>query len=322
MRSYLAIPALVALLLLGSPGVSAASSATEVRITAAKHADGRIEFALQQRGADGEWGERQFPPQRFFPVVSKVNVWLVSTPLAVRAAGDGVNVTGVEARITARRVASGRTEFALQQREAGREWGERQFPRQRYFPVTSEATVGRWLVSTPLTVSLPTAMYEPTADTAADHAAREAQERMVLATLYRGTGGAGWDTSTNWLTSMPLGEWYGVTTNDVGEVVKLNLWSNHLTGLIPSALGGLTSLRLLNLEGNVLTGSIPPELGNLLMLESLFLGENQLTGALPPELGNLTALKYLDISSPRWSRRGVTGGVSGAVDGWCRCVPA
>jgi len=42
-------------------------------------------------------------------------------------------------------------EFGLQQREVGGGWGERLLPRQRFFPVST--SVGRWLVSTPLTLT-------------------------------------------------------------------------------------------------------------------------------------------------------------------------
>ena len=56
-----------------------------------------------------------------------------------------------EVRITARQLDDGRVEFALQQRTDG-EWGERILPPSRYFP--TNATVGRWLNSTPMTVSV------------------------------------------------------------------------------------------------------------------------------------------------------------------------
>lgn len=55
-----------------------------------------------------------------------------------------------EVRITVRQIDDGRVEFALQQRTDG-EWGERILPRSRYFP--TNATVGRWLNSTPMTVT-------------------------------------------------------------------------------------------------------------------------------------------------------------------------
>ena len=46
------------------------SGDAEVRISARKLADGRVEFALQQR-VGGEWGERQLPRARFFPAKSR-----------------------------------------------------------------------------------------------------------------------------------------------------------------------------------------------------------------------------------------------------------
>lgn len=71
--------------------------------------------------------------------------------LAALAGSITLAATGGEAevRITARQLDDGRVEFALQQRVDG-EWGERVLPRGRYFP--ADATVGRWLNSTPLTV--------------------------------------------------------------------------------------------------------------------------------------------------------------------------
>ena len=54
-------------------------------------------------------------------------------------------------RIAARRVASARVEFALQQRESGGDWGERLLLQQRLFPLGTSQ--GRWLVSSPLTLS-------------------------------------------------------------------------------------------------------------------------------------------------------------------------
>ena len=82
----------------------------------------------------------------------------------MRAPGAGADAAGAEVRITAQRLADGRTEFALQEREADGEWGERLLPRARFFPAT--AAVGRWLSSTPLTVSLPEPEASP--ETAGD----------------------------------------------------------------------------------------------------------------------------------------------------------
>ena len=72
-------------------------------------------------------------------------------------------------------------------------------------------------------------------------------DREVLEALYDATGGAGWTDSTNWKTSAPLGEWYGVTTDTAGRVTSLELPGNGLTGPIPAALGSLALLQVLDL---------------------------------------------------------------------------
>ena len=148
-------------------------------------------------------------------------------------------------------------------------------------------------------------------------------ERAALVALYEATGGPRWIRSDKWLTSAPLGEWYGVRTDSRGRVValnlsvvniglglsgeipadlakltsltSLNLGNNDLTGEIPLELGALTALEYLDLCGNQLTGSIPTWLGTLSRLKSLCLGHNDLTGEIPPELGNLAALDWLAL---------------------------
>ena len=62
-------------------------------------------------------------------------------------------VDEIEVRVSARRLDDGRTESVLQERRVGGAWGERRLPRARFFP--SDASVERWLASSPLTVSLP-----------------------------------------------------------------------------------------------------------------------------------------------------------------------
>ena len=63
----------------------------EVRITARRLGDGRVEFALQQR-MDGEWGDRLLTRGRYFPPTARVNRWLNSTPMTV-SAEDGSDLT-------------------------------------------------------------------------------------------------------------------------------------------------------------------------------------------------------------------------------------
>ena len=146
----------------------------------------------------------------------------------------------------------------------------------------------------------------------------------ALTALYHSTNGPDWSDNTNWLSEAPLNTWHGVTTNDQGEVVRLWLHKNNLTGVIPSEIGqlsALTGLRLENnklsgtlpaeigqlgnllvfsiaddqLAGNHLTGTIPPELGQLPLLERLNLRGNGLSGGIPPDLGQLRSLEYLNL---------------------------
>ena len=147
----LAVAGLIAVLGVTAIPALGAGHEAEVRISARLDADGRIETGLQQREADGGWSERALPEARFFPATFAVGQWLSGPPLAVRAAGGGEDAAGTEVRITVQRLADGRTEFALQQRAADGQWGERLLPQARFVPATS--AVGRWLSSTPLTVS-------------------------------------------------------------------------------------------------------------------------------------------------------------------------
>ena len=128
-----------------------------------------------------------------------------------------------------------------------------------------------------------------------------APERAALRSLYDATRGAGWRNSTNWNTSAPLGEWYGVTTDAAGRVTELDLNRNGLAGPIPAGLQGLEDLEALNLGGNTLTGPIPGALASLVNLEELYLWGNQLTGPVPSWLGNMTRLRRLNLGGNAFS---------------------
>ena len=81
----------------------AQDGASEVRISTRRLADGRVEFALQPR-AGGGWGERVLPSARYFPANAAVGRWLNSSP---------VRIGGADVRISARRLADRRIEFAI-----------------------------------------------------------------------------------------------------------------------------------------------------------------------------------------------------------------
>ena len=122
-------------------------------------------------------------------------------------------------------------------------------------------------------------------------------DRASLVALYNATGGANWTNNTNWLTTAPIGQWHGVTTDGNGRGTELNLTSNQLKGEIPPELANLTNLKVLALGGNELTGTIPSWLGSLANLEELHLADNQLIGEVPVELGSLANLEWLRLNN-------------------------
>jgi len=94
--------------------------------------------------------------------------------------------------------------------------------------------------------------------------------------------------------SAPVSAWEGVTVGAEGRVIKLELRSKSLSGVVPAELGGLTALKVLNLRWNQLT-SVPAEIGKLTPLKVLDLNRNKLM-SIPAELGRLTALTRLVLT--------------------------
>ena len=170
-------------------------------------------------------------------------------------------------------------------------------------------------------------------------------DRDILVKVYNATGGLNWTHGENWMSEVPLANWYGVSVDQDGRVGELSLGNNNLTGQIPPELGSLANLTLLALGGNHLTGPIPARLGNLAevtefhlqgnalsgpipgqlgrlsRVERMLLWGNDLTGPIPPELGNLSNAKILsfsdnELSGPIPSELGNLGSVTYlALDG-------
>ena len=88
-------------------------------------------------------------------------------------------------------------------------------------------------------------------------------DRQYLERFYKMTDGEGWDRDENWNSPEPLGEWYGVETEN-GSVVSLRLPDNNLSGDMPTTeLLCLKDKELVELAlwGNDdLEGEVPPEL--------------------------------------------------------------
>ncbi|MEM9546648.1 MAG: M12 family metallo-peptidase [Bacteroidota bacterium] len=138
----------------------------------------------------------------------------------------------------------------------------------------------------------------------------------ALVDLYNATNGASWTNRTGWDigaagTNCTPCSWYGITCDNLENVIEIDLTNNNLVGTVPSTMEDLTKLRsikllindltgifpdiwtdmtdleFIDLSNNQFTGSMPSSLGNLLKLNTLYIENNNLTGALLPEIGNL-----------------------------------
>lgn len=165
---------------LSTPQVSAqsASSEFEVRVVARLLHSDEIEFVVQHRRG-GVWSKAVRPRKNRFPSDPDIGRWYVSAPVSLGKASvrgtAGDLSKPLQVRITARRLTNGTTEFALQvavdiaPNETGQvtEWTARVQPRLRFFPVS--ATTGRWLPSSPITMS---ELTEPLSQPAREEANR------------------------------------------------------------------------------------------------------------------------------------------------------
>ena len=145
-------------------------------------------------------------------------------------------------------------------------------------------------------------------------------DRETLIAIYNATDGPNWTQQKNWLSETHISTWFGITTNDIGRVTRielagvgmagpipvelaelahldsLDIFANVLTGSIPAELSQLDRLVYLDLKGNDLSGPIPAELGQLTGLKEMYLGANRLSGPIPPELGQMSSLETLNIT--------------------------
>ena len=97
-----------------------------------------------------------------------------------------------------------------------------------------------------------------------------------------------------WFSDAPLAHWKGVTVDDVGRVIALQIDGYYTLYSLPSEIGQLTRLQRLDLSGNALW-TLPSEIGQLTQLQSLDLSHSGLR-TLPAEIGQLTQLQSLDLS--------------------------
>eukprot|EP00884_Botryococcus_braunii_P023377 jgi/Botrbrau1/9723/Bobra.0388s0016.1 len=103
--------------------------------------------------------------------------------------------------------------------------------------------------------------------------------------------------------------WPGVSCNDAGKIIALNLTRMNLTGLLPAQFGNLKSLQEVHLDENFFQGPLPSVWASLTELSSVTLSNNNINGTLPVEWGRLEKLQTLVLSKnkiqgtlpPDWS---------------------
>ena len=120
----------------------------------------------------------------------------------------------------------------------------------------------------------------------------DAADYEALKVLYQATNGGAWTNKTwrigsNAVTSTG---WPGVTFDEEGHVLAIDLQNNNLRGTLPTEGMEMKSLRTLNLSGNSLSGDVAAFCKLLPALETLNLGYNlftELSGVLPAHITSL-----------------------------------
>jgi len=128
-------------------------------------------------------------------------------------------------------------------------------------------------------------------------------DSLALIDLYNNTGGSNWYNrfgSKAWLSGA-VNNWAGVSLNNSGRVVSLDLSYNNLKGSLPSTLGNFTMLTSLILNGNLLSGGIPASITSLSNLTIVDFSNNKLTGIIPSNIGSLTKLVKLNFRANQLS---------------------
>lgn len=140
---------------------------------------------------------------------------------------------------------------------------------------------------------------------------RKRREKQALVDLYSQCGGPMWKKKGKWLTDRPVGEWYGVITNNDGLVTQISLTDNNLTGCLPQSIGDFRDIREVHLWRNQLTGCLPDSIGNWTRVEDISVSSNKLTGYLPESIGNWKRIRNVVLL-----RNNFTGSLPKSIGNW------
>ncbi len=135
-------------------------------------------------------------------------------------------------------------------------------------------------------------------------AAESDPDRDALTAVYDATGGANWTYNKNWLSAEPLGRWGGVTTNDEGRVIALDLPNNNLRGSLPEEISDLSELQVLMIrENRGLSGPLPLSMAGMSSLTHLYADLTQVCApddaAVQEWLDGLTKVRIEDCPDDR-----------------------
>lgn len=129
------------------------------------------------------------------------------------------------------------------------------------------------------------------------------EEFKVLCDLYNQTGGDKWNLNRPWdITTNAVDKegWEGVTLDDDGHVISINLSQRNLVGTIPAGLFSMPYLEVLDLSNNTLSGKlneIIPKESNAPKLQTIYLGQNQISGTIPISINQLSELTKLTLNN-------------------------
>ena len=116
----------------------------------------------------------------------------------------------------------------------------------------------------------------------------EQQVRQALIEFYHAMDGPNWFNKDNWLSDLPVSEWYGIET-EKGWVRTMRLNLNNLSGTLPACILRMGPISNIELGGNQIDG-IPEWLTSIYSLHEISFGNMGLT-ILPEKIFELPLLK-------------------------------
>ena len=127
-------------------------------------------------------------------------------------------------------------------------------------------------------------------------------QKYFLVSLYSATDGRNWryHWDTDYKSDPCFDNWYGVTCDNEGNVIKLILPQNRMTGALPDRWEKLEKLQAVDLSFNQLVQTLPTSLAKISTLKHINVQSNYFNGAVPSELGDMPNLVFLDLSLNRF----------------------